>query len=155
MKKYLFIFFLPLTGLLNACSKGDSCPTVTTSVPAGEVSNLRAYIQSNSISASEDSRGFFYTISDAGSNSKPSTCSSVTVNYIGKFTTGITFDQNNNVTFPLSQLILGWQEGIPLIGTGGKITLYLPPSLGYGSKTVGSIPANSNLVFTIDLIAIQ
>ena len=42
-----------------------------------------------------------------------------------------------------------------LIAPGGSITLYLPPSLAYGSTAVGSIPANSILVFTIDLLAVN
>ena len=65
------------------------------------------------------------------------------------------FDSGNNVQFNLSGLIIGWQEGIPLIAPGGSITLYLPPSLAYGSTAVGSIPANSILVFTIDLLAVN
>ncbi|MEY3433469.1 MAG: hypothetical protein RL131_1405, partial [Bacteroidota bacterium] len=43
--------------------------------------------------------------------------------------------------------------GLPLINAGGKIKLYLPPSLGYGSRAVGSIPANSVLIFEITLVA--
>jgi len=69
---------------------------------------------------------------------------------------GTTFDQTGSsaVTFQLGQLISGWQLGLPLIKPGGKIKLYLPPTLGYGSRTVGSIPANSILIFEISLVAI-
>ncbi|HAD33478.1 MAG TPA: FKBP-type peptidylprolyl isomerase, partial [Chitinophagaceae bacterium] len=58
----------------------------------------------------------------------------------------------NGVSFGLDGLIVGWQEGIPLIGAGGKIKLYLPPSLAYGSNANGNIPANSSLIFDIDLL---
>jgi len=75
----------------------------------------------------------------------------VVVNYVGKLTNGTIFDSGNNVSFSLGGLITGWQEGIPLIAPGGSITLYLPPSLAYGSRATGSIPANSNLIFKIDL----
>ena len=68
---------------------------------------------------------------------------------------GSTFDSGNGVEFPLSNLITGWQEGIPLLSPGGKITLYLPPSLAYGTNASGSIPRNSNLIFTIDLIKVN
>ena len=69
---------------------------------------------------------------------------------------GSVFDQNQaGVTFTLSQLILGWQKGIPLIKKGGSIKLYLPPSLGYGCNAVGAIPPGSNLIFSIDLIDVQ
>jgi FKBP-type peptidyl-prolyl cis-trans isomerase FkpA len=55
----------------------------------------------------------------------------------------------------LGQLIVGWQKGLPLISSGGKITLYIPPSLGYGSAAAGSIPANSILIFDIELISVS
>jgi len=77
------------------------------------------------------------------------------VNYGGKFTNGTQFDAANNVPFQLSRLVIGWQEGIPLIGTGGSITLYLPPSLGYGSADYGDIPGNSILIFDISLTAVN
>jgi FKBP-type peptidyl-prolyl cis-trans isomerase len=49
---------------------------------------------------------------------------------------------------------LGWQYGLPLIKPGGKILLYLPPSLGYGSSPVGTIPANSVLIFEVQLVSV-
>jgi FKBP-type peptidyl-prolyl cis-trans isomerase FkpA len=157
MKKLLIVsLFLVAT---TSCNKKDdnnnnNCPDVTTTAPASEVATLRTYIQANNIIAVEDPRGFFYTIDAPGSGSKPTACSGVTVNYVGKLTDGTTFDSGNNVTFSLGRLIIGWQEGIPLIAPGGSITLYLPPSLAYGSRATGGIPANSNLIFKIDLKAV-
>jgi FKBP-type peptidyl-prolyl cis-trans isomerase FkpA len=61
----------------------------------------------------------------------------------------------------LGQLIIGWQKGLPLIKSGGSITLFIPPSLGYGNQDIRNssgaviIPANSNLKFTIDLVSVQ
>ena len=136
---------------MAGCSKKDTCPSVNITAPSTEVATLKAYLDANSINATADSRGFFYTITAAGSADKPTACQTVNVAYEGKLTNGQTFDSNANATFPLSNLITGWQEGIPLIGTGGSIVLYLPPSLGYGSRATGGIPANSNLIFTIDL----
>jgi FKBP-type peptidyl-prolyl cis-trans isomerase FkpA len=74
------------------------------------------------------------------------------VKYTGRLTNGSVFDSSTGATFALANLITGWQQGIPYIGKGGKITLYLPPSLGYGSQASGSIPANSILIFEIELI---
>ncbi|MBK8146208.1 MAG: FKBP-type peptidyl-prolyl cis-trans isomerase [Bacteroidetes bacterium] len=65
---------------------------------------------------------------------------------------GTVFDQSNSAVFTLSNLIVGWQQALPLIGIGGSIKIYLPPSLAYGNKASGSIPANSNLIFEIDLL---
>ncbi len=142
-----------ITITIAGCSKKEdtNCPSVNVSAPDTEVANLKTYLDANNISATADARGFFYTIKTAGSAGKPTVCQTVTVAYVGKLTNGQTFDSNPNATFPLSNLITGWQEGIPLVGTGGSIVLYLPPSLAYGNRVAGSIPANSNLIFTIDL----
>ncbi len=153
MKKLLYLLLFPVA--FAACKKKVDCPPVTVTAPPSEVAALKAYLDANSITATEDSRGFFYIIGAPGSGTHPGTCNSVTVNYTGRLTSGAVFDTNNGVNFPLANLILGWQEGIPLIGAGGSITLYLPPTLGYGSQAVGSIPANSNLIFTIDLLGVN
>ncbi|MDQ6815283.1 MAG: FKBP-type peptidyl-prolyl cis-trans isomerase [Bacteroidota bacterium] len=149
--KRIWSFVLIAAIAVSACKKKDDCPTVNTTAPASEVANLKAYLDASNITATADSRGFFYTIKAAGSSSKPTLCQSVNVSYVGKLTNGQTFDSNANATFGLSGLITGWQEGIPLIGSGGSIVLYLPPSLAYGSGGSGPIPGNANLIFTIDL----
>jgi FKBP-type peptidyl-prolyl cis-trans isomerase FkpA len=155
MSKRLLILIFAI--VMVACGTKDvpPCPAVTATAPATEVANLRAYIQGNNITATEDPRGFFYRIDNAGTGAKPTPCSGVTVNYVGTLTNGSTFDSGSDVSFSLSRLILGWQEGIPLIGAGGTIYLYLPPSLAYGSSPSGGIPPNSILIFKIDLTAVR
>lgn len=132
----------------------DATPVATAALPE-ETTTLRQYITSNGIRATADERGFYYTIQSPGTGAKPTVCSEVSVNYVGKLTNGDTFDSGNDVSFGLNQLVLGWQEGIPLIAPGGKITLYLPPSLAYGSQEQPGIPANSILVFEIDLLKVK
>jgi FKBP-type peptidyl-prolyl cis-trans isomerase len=63
--------------------------------------------------------------------------------------------------FPLSSLIEGWKRGIPLLGEGGKIRLFIPPSLGYGpggwlnpNTGLYNIPPNAVLIFEIKLITV-
>lgn len=163
MNKYiLMVFVLALLG--SSCKQSDQAqPTATstcdsaavmTRAPQAEVAALKQYLDSNRIVATADARGFYYTIQKPGSGTKPTVCSGVMVNYAGKLTNGTLFDSANGSTFGLNRLILGWQEGIPLIAPGGSITLYIPPSLGYGSQAAGSIPANSILVFNIDLVQV-
>ena len=140
-----------------ACGKksGAPCPPVTTTAPANEVSRLEQYLSSANISATKDERGFYYTIRNAGSGDKPNPCSTVKVAYKGRLTTGEEFDSSDGVEFSLDDLIAGWQAGIPLIAPGGSITLYLPPSLAYGDAEQQDIPANSILVFEIDLKSVE
>lgn len=129
------------------CKKGDSPET------------LEQYITRANLTATvtKDPRGFYYQILNPGTGATPTLASKVTVFYKGTLTNGSIFDQTsaNPVTFGLSQLIVGWQYGIPLVKAGGRVMLYLPPSLGYGSQNVGSIPANSVLIFDITLQGVQ
>lgn len=157
MKNIMWVVVLFSTTFWLGCKKDPKCNYAGTEVsaPPTEVEALEQYLQKDSIFAEKDSRGFYYTINAAGTSSKPNSCSDVVVNYKGTLTNGKVFDQSQSATFNLSGLIPGWQAGIPLIGKGGKITLYLPPSLGYGANQLAGIPANSILIFSIELINFQ
>lgn len=120
--------------------------------PGSEVSALDQFIERDSIVAVKDPRGFYYKIDTSGTTDKPAPCADIAINYVGTLTNGKVFDQAQNAQFNLSGLIIGWQIGVPLIGKGGKITLYIPPSFGYGSSELNGIPANSILIFSIELI---
>jgi FKBP-type peptidyl-prolyl cis-trans isomerase FkpA len=155
---------LLLTGMfiVSSCQNNDSTDPAhcslsipTTKAPQSEVTALKQFIDSTGINATADERGFYYTINSPGTGAKPTLCSDVTVNYAGTLTNGSTFETATDVSFNLSRLILGWQQGIPMISPGGSITLYLPPSLAYGSEAQQGIPANSILIFEIDLISID
>ena len=72
------------------------------------------------------------------------------MDYKGTFINGEVFDQNDNISFPLGNVIKGWTEGMKLVGEGGKINLVIPSDLAYGAGR-GSIPANATLVFDVTL----
>jgi peptidylprolyl isomerase len=84
----------------------------------------------------------------------------VTVNYVGTLTNGTKFDSSydRGQTFSFrigaGQVIAGWEQGVPGMKVGGKRRLTIPPSLGYGNQAVGPIPANSTLLFDVDLVSI-
>ena len=158
MLKTLLTFF-SFCIILSSCKKDDNCKYTESAVvvPASEMANLQTWVSANRPLAIQHPRGFYYEITAAGTGTvTPSVCSNVTVKYAGYLTNGFKFDENTTgITFALGQLIVGWQRGIPLIKTGGSINLYLPPSLGYGSSASGPIPANSILIFNIQLTAVQ
>jgi FKBP-type peptidyl-prolyl cis-trans isomerase len=88
--------------------------------------------------------------------------STVTVQYVGVlYKGGKQFDASWNdgsgqpVSLPLTGVIKGWQQGIPGMKIGGRRELIIPPSLGYGATAQSKIPANSTLVFIIDLHSIS
>ena len=85
----------------------------------------------------------------------------VTVNYTGAFVDGKVFDssvaRNEPFTFVVGagQVISGWDQGLVGMKVGGKRILVVPPQLGYGDKDYGPIPANSTLIFQIELLSVK
>lgn len=150
MKTSILLFGTLLALLfINSCKKEDQ-PTIDKQI-------IEKYIKDNNITtAKEHSSGLFYVIDQEGTGANPTVSSSVTVKYLGKLVNGTRFDQDTTgITFPLTQVIEGWQIGIPLFKKGGKGTLMIPSNLGYGNRASGSIPANSVLIFTVELLDFQ
>ena len=85
----------------------------------------------------------------------------VKVHYTGWLTDekGTIFDssvtRNEPAEFGLDRVIKGWQEGIPGMKPGGVRRLKIPAALAYGDRAVGDIPANSTLVFEVELLEIK
>lgn len=108
----------------------------------------------DSIAVYDSTSGIFYHIIDQGTENGPNSYSTIKIKYKGMLLDGTIFDQTDDETsFYLRNLIVGWQVGLPLIGEGGKIILYLPSYYGYGTSEQSNIPANSVLVFEIELIS--
>ncbi len=82
----------------------------------------------------------------------------VTVDYRGTLTNGTIFDSSYEsgqpATLSLDQVIEGWKKGIPGMKVGGKRRLVIPASMAYGDQAQNGIPANSALVFEIELKSI-
>ena len=165
MKK--FLVFSVLIVLFVSCKKTteSTCPFTDTNAvaPAAEITAVQNYVTASHPGAIQHASGLFYEITAAGTGTvNPGVCSNITVKYTGTLTNGFKFDENlTGFSERLGGLILGWQKGLPLIKSGGSMSLYIPPSLGYGNRDVKDnngaiiIPANSILVFTIQLVAVQ
>jgi peptidylprolyl isomerase len=97
-----------------------------------------------------------------GKGPMPKAGQTISVLYTGKLTDGKIFDSTstrNNEPFEtpigVGQVIKGWDEGMLTMRVGGKRRLTIPPNLGYGSVAEGPIPANSTLIFDVQLLAIK
>lgn len=97
-----------------------------------------------------------------GTGPQASAHSNVTVNYVGVlYKTGKEFDSSWKTGKPFStalgqgQVIPGWDQGIPGMHVGGRRELIIPAKLAYGSQGQGAIPANSTLVFVVDLLGVS
>jgi FKBP-type peptidyl-prolyl cis-trans isomerase FkpA len=117
---------------------------------------IEKYLADNNLTATSTASGLYYIITKEGTGGHPNLQSTVTVKYKGYLRNGEVFDEtlgNETATFALNRVIQGWQEGIPLLKKGGKGTFFIPSDLGYGSQKAGSIPANSVLIFEVELVS--
>ena len=103
--------------------------------------------------------GLLYKVEKAGSGDAPKDSDTVVVNYKGTLIDGKEFDNSYTrgepLSFRLDGVIPGWTEGLKNIKKGGKIKLVIPPALAYGKNGVPGIPANSTLVFDVELLDIK
>ena len=114
------------------------------------------YAENNVDIATITENGVGISITEAGSGPKPKMGQSVNVNYSGYMLDGTDFDSGS---YPfkiyLSQVILGWHEGIIELNEGTKATIYIPSPLGYGPRKRSEvIVENSILVFDVELVQV-
>jgi len=164
-------------GGLIAGMRGCSAP-----VSASDRSEVRVWVESLQRTATEsaqrkrvaDNEAFFRTLAGRpgvvqtpsglryqvvrpGHGSPPERGQIITVKFVGRLLDGTIVDSSPDdpLDTPFDRVMPGWAEGIRKIGTGGLITLYLPPSLGYGGVAMPTIPPGSVLVFELELLAVR
>ena len=148
MKQFLFIVLVALVAF--SCKKKQDQAKI-------DDDKIKQYLTDNNLSATKTGSGLYYIIDSVGTGTQPSSYSNVTVVYKGYFTDNSVFDQSDpsGATFNLQNVIQGWREGIPYFNAGGSGMLLIPSALGYGSHAKSGIPANSVLLFDIQLLSVQ
>ena len=120
---------------------------------------LKAYIAKKGWSAQATPEGIYYVIDSVGTGGNPTSSSAVTVFYKGYLLDETVFDSrlrpNTAVEFGLSNVIKGWQIGLQKFKAGSKGKLLIPSAYGYGSTASSAIPANSPLIFEIELVSFR
>jgi hypothetical protein len=148
-----------ITGLICLC--GCSKPVALDQAPPPEPPAAAAPSAS---AATNDMittpSGLKYMVLKKGTgNVSPNATNVVKVDYQGTLLDGTVFDSSYKrgtpATFPLSRVIRGWTEGLQLMKVGDKFKFQIPPELAYGSRARPGIPANSTLVFEVELLEIQ
>ena len=95
-----------------------------------------------------------------GAGAEATAGSVVSVQYTGKLDNGTVFDTSVGkapIEFQLGQgyVIPGWEQGILGMKVGGKRLLIIPPGMAYGAQANGPIPANSTLIFEVELVGVR
>jgi FKBP-type peptidyl-prolyl cis-trans isomerase FkpA len=108
--------------------------------------------------AQQTPSGLIYNEIIAGVGAQATLASTVNVHYHGTLVDGTVFDSSvqrgQPISFPLKNVIKGWQEGVAMMRVGGKSTLVVPSDLAYGDN--GSppvIPPGATLIFEVELLA--
>lgn len=112
--------------------------------------------------ASKTESGLMFMMENEGTGAKAKAGDTVTVHYSGYLLDGTKFDASYDrgqpITFPLGQgyVIPGWEEGIALLGKGGKAKLIIPYQLAYGEQgRPPVIPPKATLVFDVELVDVK
>ena len=128
---------------------------------------LKKHFAKNKIKATKTATGLYYVISKKGTGPNAKAGQNVSMKYQGKFLDGKQFDGNMDDNFNLQRptplqfqlgkgmVIAGWDEGIQLLNKGCRATFYIPSGLGYGPGGRGPIPANTCMVFNVELVDAQ
>lgn len=98
--------------------------------------------------------GLQYEVLKEGTGATPGATDKVKAFYKGTLTNGTQFDGTTDqpIEFELNRVIRGWTEGLQLMKVGAKYRFYIPPELGYGPRSMPNIPANSILIFEVELV---
>ena len=152
----LVILSIIMLFTLGSCGKNDDYDPAAQA--AIDDALIAKFIADKNITAIKHASGVYYQIISSGSGSTTySSSTKVTAKYAGRLLDGTVFDQTTTtpLTFPLGNVIVGWQIGVPLIKKGGKIRLLIPSGYGFGRDGSGKIPSNAVLDFDIELVDVQ
>lgn len=139
------LFGMFVLGSCSSSKSGDS----KAALPA-ELQKYSDYVQTES--------GLLYKDTKEGTGSSPMQGQKIAVHYHGTLLNGDVFDSSIErgkpieFNFGTGKVIKGWDEGLASMKEGGKRTLVIPADLAYGSREKGKIPANSTLVFEVELV---
>lgn len=144
--------------LLAAC--GGQATVAPTAGPSGQENAVTA--PTPAPNATTTASGLTIMTHNPGTGDPPKPGDVVEVHYRGMLADGTQFDSSYGRGDPLQfilgqgMVIKGWDEGIGLLGKGGKATLIIPPDLAYGASGAGGvIPPNATLTFEVELVEIR
>jgi FKBP-type peptidyl-prolyl cis-trans isomerase FkpA len=126
---------------------------------------IQKYATDNGLNVQTTKSGLSYIITKEGAGDLVPNGKQVSMNYTGRLLDGTPFDSNTDSAFghvqPLTfvlgtgRVIKGWDEGIALLKKGSQAKLLIPSDMAYGPNAQNKIPANSNMVFDVEVLDVM
>lgn len=142
------VFALVLFGyFIFGLNQGPSSNTITPDTPNGATPTTAENVKIEDL--------------EVGTGPEVKKGDTVVIHYTGTLANGTKFDSSLDRGEPfetqigVGQVIKGWDLGVVGMNVGGKRKLTIPPSLGYGNQELPNIPANSILIFDVELLEIK
>ncbi len=154
MKKFRILTLLALVWGVSF-----SCQTYSDEDLSNFDKEIKTYVQKQPEKFEKTESGLYLHIENEGEGEEfIKFTDKVTFCYSGKLLNGQVFDQcskENPVTFETRVLIDGWKEAFSSLKKGGKAKLVVPPQLGYADSKLDKVPANSVLIFDVEILDVE
>lgn len=163
-KRYLWLPVAMMLLLATAACKSEDVsetPSTSESTTPGSSSESTGEEVPALEGAITTESGLQYFEIVAGDGETPQVGDIITMHFIGTLPDGVEFGNSYELGKPIEvvwgreQLLLGWEEGIGLMKTGGKAQIIIPPALGFGAEGFGAIPGNAFLIIEMELLSAE
>jgi FKBP-type peptidyl-prolyl cis-trans isomerase len=160
MKKLVWIFVMAIITLSSCVDNDPVIVNQTTEEEKALIDQYIAGLELDSINVDTTELGVYYIIKVAGEGAYPVDGDTCVVEYTGSFIDGVIFDSSANnfddgkweLIFPGDNLIPGFADGLGLLNKGALVEIIIPSALAYGEFGAGLIPANTTLIFDLNLL---
>ncbi len=154
MNKQILGVLMGVGMLLFAACKKNEAVTLTA---AQEDDAIKAYIAKKSWTAKSTPEGVYYVMDVEGTGATPLSTDYLDIKFKGYLLdeTIVSNSRDSALEFRMNELIQGLQIGLKKFKVGGKGKILLPSALAFGAQSSATVPANSIMVFDIELVSAQ
>ena len=155
----VILFFFAAASVVGFVSKGRITDEDSINKNSASLGELTVKVEETS--TSKNINGMTITDTLVGTGEEAVAGKVITVHYTGTLEDGTKFDSSLDRGQPCrfilgaGQVIQGWEQGFAGMKVGGKRSLVIPANMAYGDRAIGAIPANSTLLFDVELLAVD